>query len=239
MTRSLVAAGMVRDMDSAPDRRRPRCARCGLPLATCLCALVAPTRNAVELLVLQHPREAREAKGSARLLALSLARCRVVVGEVFPAAELDALLHGDGRRTALLYPDSELAAAAPSARGAPTQLVVIDATWRKSLRMLLSNPALQALPRRALRPLGPAAYAPLRKARHPAQLSTLEASCAALASLEGDAARYGPLLDAFARFVRARAPDQLRSARGAAAAELSVVALADELSVVVDDEDDD
>jgi DTW domain-containing protein YfiP len=67
-------------------RSRPICPRCLLPVSTCVCALVAPVRNEVEVLVLQHPLEAREAKGSARLLALSLVRCRVVVGEVFEAA---------------------------------------------------------------------------------------------------------------------------------------------------------
>ena len=105
--------------------------------------------NGVDVLVVQHPREAGEAKGSARLLGLSLARCRIVVGEAFDAAALEALLHGGGRRSVLVYPQAELAPAQASDE-APTQLVVLDATWRKSLRMLLVNPALRALPRLSL-----------------------------------------------------------------------------------------
>ena len=66
--------------------RRPRCERCALPLRTCLCALVTRVPNDVDVLLLQHPDEAREAKGSARLLRLSLARCRVAVGDVFEPA---------------------------------------------------------------------------------------------------------------------------------------------------------
>src|SRR6185503_20191885 len=86
----------------SPPLRRPRCDRCALPLRTCVCALVVPARNDVDVLVLQHPDEAREAKGSARLLRLSLARCRVVVGEVFEAAALLQLLDGDVSGSALL-----------------------------------------------------------------------------------------------------------------------------------------
>ena len=183
---------------------RPRCACCALPARTCLCALVTPVRNDVEVLVLQHPDEVRQAKGSARLLRLSLARCRVVVGEVFEAAALLEMLDGDVSGNALLYP-ADTAAGAPTglARALPRRLVVLDGTWRKSLRMLRANPLLQTLPRWPLGPVPPTRYRALRKARLPAQLSTLEATCAALAQVEAAPARYAPLLAAFDRFVAA------------------------------------
>jgi DTW domain-containing protein len=190
--------------------RRSRCDRCALPLRTCLCALVAPVNNAVDVLVLQHPDEVGEAKGSLRLLRLSLARCRVVVGEAFEPAVLRALLGGDVSGSALLYPagtEAGTADLAPAA--APRQLVVLDGTWRKSLRMLCANPLLQSLPRWSVAPSDAARhaahYAALRKARRPDQLSTLEATCAALAAIEGAPTRYAPLLDAFGRFVADRA----------------------------------
>ena len=91
----------------------------------------------------------------------------------------------------------------PAAR--PSCLVVLDGTWRKSLRMLHANPLLQSLPRWAIAVDGPARYAALRQARLPTQLSTLEAACAALADVEDAPARYAPLLDAFDRFVADRA----------------------------------
>jgi DTW domain-containing protein len=188
---------------------RPHCPACALPLATCLCALVARVDNRVPLLVLQHPREAREAKGSARLLARCLARCRVVVGEDFDDATLAPLLRGEARRSVLLYPPDDGAAGTPVDAtalrdDAALQLVVLDATWRKSLRLLRTHPLLQGLPRMALAPAAPGRYAPLRKARRPDQLSTLEASCRALGQLEGEPARYLPVLDAFDRFVADR-----------------------------------
>ena len=189
---------------SDTSSRRPRCDRCALPARTCLCALVTPVRNDVEVLVLQHPDEAREAKGSARLLRLSLARCRVVVGEIFEPAALLELLDGDVSGNALLYP-ADTAARAPTggSRLRPRRLVVLDGTWRKSLRMLHANPLLQTLPRWPLGAVPPGRYGALRKARLPVQLSTLEATCAALAEVEAAPARYAPLLAAFDRFVAA------------------------------------
>ena len=193
--------------------RRAACPRCARPAATCLCALAAPTPNALPVLVLQHPREAREAKGSARLLALSLARCRVEIGERFDDARLHALLHAEGRRSVLLYPVVELVPAPASIDGAPpTQLVVLDGTWRKCLRMLLAHPLLQALPRQRLRSPPDSAYRSLRKAPRAGLLSTLEATALALGELEQAPARYDALRRAFAAFVADGAARQTRSA---------------------------
>ena len=199
--------------DTPPSStRRPCCERCGLPARTCVCALVARVDNDVDVLVLQHPDEADEAKNSARLLRLGLARCRVVVGEVFEPAKLLALLGGDVSGNALLYPADTVTGTGPTQELArPRCLVVLDGTWRKSIRMLHANPLLQSLPRWAIAPSEPTRYAALRKARLPAQLSTLEATCAALADIEAAPARYEPLLAAFERFVA----DRASRARGA------------------------
>ena len=154
--------------------------------------------------MLQHPQEQRQAKNSVAMLRLSLARCEVVVGERFAPEELAALLHRPGRDTRLLYPDVP-AAPAPSrlevAGGVPVRLVVIDATWRKSLRMLLEHPALAALPRLSLDAPAPTCYRAIRAARRADQVSTLEATVQALAMLEGPSFDAAPLLDAFGRFV--------------------------------------
>ena len=185
--------------------RRPHCNHCDLPLRTCVCALVTRVPNDVDVLVLQHPDEAREAKGSARLLRLSLARCRVVVGAVFEPAALLALLDGDVSGSALLYPAATAQVSdVPSSRALaarPVRLVVLDGTWRKSAGLLRANALLQSLPRWTVEPDAPARYRALRKAPRTSQLSTLEATCAALSAIEAAPARYTPLLDAFDRFV--------------------------------------
>lgn len=194
---------------------RATCPRCLRPQATCLCALVQPTAHRTEVLVLQHPQEQRQAKNSVALLRLSLACCQVVVGERFAPEVLQALLHRPGTDTRLLYPDVPSAPAPPAsavAVGMPLRLVVLDATWRKSLRMLLEHPALAALPRLALEAPVPTRYRAIRAARRSDQVSTLEATVQALAMAEGPSFDGTPLLDAFGRFVAGVAARQTRPA---------------------------
>ena len=182
---------------------------------TCLCALAQPTAHRTEVLVLQHPQEQHQAKNSVALLRLSLANCEVVVGERFSPEALAALLQRPGRHTRLLYPDVP-AAPAPAApqttAGAPVRLVVIDATWRKSLRMLVEHPGLAALPRLSLHAPAPSCYGAIRAARRADQISTLEATVQALAMLEGPSFDAAPLLDAFGRFVAGVATRQRTAA---------------------------
>jgi DTW domain-containing protein YfiP len=184
------------------------CATCQRPLITCLCRWVTPVVHATDVLILQHPLEAHHAKNTARLLHLSLTRSRLQVGEVFDPSVLDST-----RLPVLLYPPDRTGnpvAGAGVGVGEMTagawplphhvQLVVLDATWRKSRKMLHLNPWLGALPRLSLDDSHPSRYA-IRKAHQPGQLSTLEAVCAALARLEGETAGLAPLLVAFGGFV--------------------------------------
>ncbi|MBC7917525.1 MAG: DTW domain-containing protein [Rhodoferax sp.] len=186
---------------------RANCPRCLRPQAACICGFITPTPPSCEVLILQHPLEEHHAKNSARLLHLSLPGSRLVVGEVFDDAALQALMP-EPRYTVLLYPPTEyedhavpeLLDTAQLSDLQNVRLVVLDATWRKSRKMLHLSPALQRLPRLALDDVPAARYA-IRKAHKPGQLSTLEATCAALAQLKGNAARWEPLLAAFDGFV--------------------------------------
>ena len=177
---------------------------------------------------MQHPLEVANAKGSARLLHLSLPHSRLITGEAFDAVALQALLMAPldplataplplqgatqpRRRAILLYPDTQTN---PSPDLSPPpdlhpdevrdpsrlRLIVLDGTWRKSRKMLYQNPLLQQLPRLALRDLPPSHYL-IRKAHLPDQLSTLEATCAALIQLEGSVIQFQKLLTAFDGFV--------------------------------------
>ena len=212
----------------AHQPRRPACATCLRPQSACICRWITPVAHPVEVLILQHPLEVNHAKGSARLLHLSLAGSRLLTGEVFdlptllgaPAAHAAAADTASAaapasasgpRRSILLYPDTppgpagDLAAPPPLAPAwllapARLRLVVLDGTWRKSRKLLQLNPALQRLPRLALQGM-PASRYLIRKAHRPDQLSTLEATCAALAQLEGGMQRFAPLLAAFDGFV--------------------------------------
>jgi DTW domain-containing protein YfiP len=178
--------------------------------STCICALAVPTPHTTDVLILQHPMEVHHAKNTARLLHLSLPGSRMVVGEAFDDAQLQALVP-PGNTAVLLYPpqhDDHECTTPPCVPAPPITLIVLDATWRKSRKMLHTSPALQRLPRLALHDLPPSAYA-IRKAHAPGQLSTLEATCTALAQLEGDGdgAKFAPLLAAFTVFVGLRAAE--------------------------------
>ena len=196
-------------MTTTDDRpaRRPACATCLRARSACICHWVTPLASRAGLLILQHPLEVRNAKNSARLLHLCLPGSRLAVGEAFDPALLTALLGADGRTPLLLYPDTPDLPASPRLPAVPQEsltLVVLDATWRKSRKMLHVNPLLRALPRLALRDVAPSAYR-IRKAHAAHQLSTLEAAVLGLAQIEGDGARYQPLLSAFDGFVQQQA----------------------------------
>ena len=190
--------------------KRARCATCLRARSACICRWITRVEPRAALLVLQHPLEVNNAKNSARLLHLSVAGSVLAVGEAFEAGELDALLHADGRVPVLLYPDTPGDAGLPAPppfvpmEASRLRLVVLDATWRKSRKMLYLNPALQRLPRLALVDVAPSSYR-IRKAHAPHQLSSLEAAAQALAQLEGNDAAFQPLLLAFGGFVQQQA----------------------------------
>lgn len=166
---------------------RPRCEACRRPPATCLCARVVPVEHTTPVLILQHPLEVDHAKGTGRLLHLSLRDSRLEVGEAFDDVALQQWLGDDA---VLLYPGESDAIAPPH----PGRLVVLDATWRKSRRMLHANPRLQALPRIALNAPPASRYAS-RRAHSPEQRSTLEATLLMLALLDGGHPSHAQLLE--------------------------------------------
>lgn len=200
--------------------KRLTCPVCLRPQSTCICQWITPTVHQVEVVILQHPLEVNNAKGSARLLHLSLPHSALLTGEVFATDTLQALISAPlqpqataspPKYTILLYPDSPQDQAlglpappvlAPEQVSDPSclRLIVLDGTWRKSRKMLYLNPLLHHLPRLALRDMPASSYR-IRKAHKPDQLSTLEATCAALAQLEGGAEPFAPLLAAFDGFV--------------------------------------
>lgn len=157
---------------------RAGCADCGLPRRTCLCGLVRPVSHRLGIRVLQHPDESTQAKGTVRLLQRCLQDCELQVGEQWAAPPWP--LNGCW----LLYPGGD---AAPTEAAAPRSLLLLDASWRHSRKLMHLNPWLQDLPRYALRSPPPSIYGELRKAQGPAQLSSLEAVAQALLELEGNA----------------------------------------------------
>jgi DTW domain-containing protein YfiP len=211
--------------------KRVVCSRCLRAQRTCICNWCVTIEHTTEVLILQHPLEVHQAKGTARLLHLCLPKSRIVVGEEFDAQSLHSLLHdpwppatGELQNSlspypVLLYPpaagagsnEPDVLPASPAEHAGPCRLIVLDGTWRKSRKMLHRNPQLERLPRLSLSDFPSSAYH-IRKAHRPEQLSTLEAACHALMRLEKNVERFQPLLNAFAGFVAQHAHDAQKSA---------------------------
>lgn len=184
------------------------CSRCLRAQRSCICVWTCDITPAAQVLILQHPMETHQAKGSARLLHLCLRDSVLAQGECFGEEALHDLLHPAVQsplvQPVLLYPyargESPSRPMPDVIRPGRVRLVVLDATWRKSRKMLHLNPMLQCLPRLPLTDPPSTRYC-IRKAQRTGQLSTLEATCHALAQLEDNAQKYQPLLDAFDGFV--------------------------------------
>lgn len=198
-------------MNAGSETRRLLCARCGRAEKTCICHWSLDIAALVEVVILQHPLEQKQVKGSAGLLHLSLKNSQMQVAELFDEAALNEILQAAGKTPVLLYPpfsdsDRHILSAAPilseEMLAAPEncRLIVLDGTWRKSRKMLYLNRPLQTLPRLSLID-APASHYHIRKAHRVDQLSTLEASCYALMQLEKNIEKYTPLLDAFDGFI--------------------------------------
>lgn len=158
----------------------------------------------MEVLILMHPDEAGHAKNTGQLLHLCLPGSRIIVGEQFDPALLLAPWNRDTVAPAvpwLLYPETPNG---PGGRNTNlphrpcTRLVILDATWRKSRRMMTANPTLAQLPRLALDDVAASGYA-IRKAHAPHQLSTLEAAHLGLRKL----APLNPSLDVLGEAMQA------------------------------------
>ncbi|TKB45727.1 tRNA-uridine aminocarboxypropyltransferase [Thalassotalea mangrovi] len=181
---------------------RQYCIRCQRPLVTCVCEFTSTTDNRVEILLLQHKSEEKQAKGTARLLALSLQHCQVFVGENFSQdRELNALINEPGYQTCLLYPgkNSEVVQPRPDETLTKLRLVVLDGTWKKAYKMLQLSTNLHDLPQLTLPQQFTSNYH-IRKHHDPRGLSTLESTVHALGILENNPDTYRGILSGFKQF---------------------------------------
>src|SRR5690606_22829979 len=131
-----------------PYHSMPReiCSTCQRPLKVCYCSALVHIPNRIKVLIIQHPLEQKHPFNTGRMAHLCLDNSELIVAEQLSDEELAQLLKP---RSALLYPSlswlpevEQLQSGTPQAE-ALEQLVVIDATWRKSKKMLHLHPILQ------------------------------------------------------------------------------------------------
>jgi len=188
---------------------RPTCLRCLRPEPFCVCSELVPAPSRTRVVILQHPREARLAICSAWLTRIALENAEIRRGVRFdddPGVAAAAATPG----AAVLFPGEGAAPAASRAADPPPVLLVVDGTWHQAGKILEASALLRGLPRLAVDAGRPSGYRELRREPGREHLSTLEAVALALGDLEGDPARFAPMVEAFRRLVDL----QLACARG-------------------------
>ena len=82
------------------------CKQCQRPIIACICNFTCRIDNPTAVLVLQHPSEVKQTKGTVALLSRSLSHCKVLVGENFSQHdELNTMLANN--QALLLYPNAQ------------------------------------------------------------------------------------------------------------------------------------
>ncbi len=164
--------------------KRASCKTCQFPLSTCICSALVTLKNQIEIWVIQTPSEVKNAKNTARIAELCLARYHALVAN--EPSDLAQLKQADGNKV-LVYPDHpDLSLgefiAEPTTKSIQ-HLVFIDTTWPKSYKILKNFPYLHTLPRLCFETLTPSGYL-IRKTRRSHSMSTLEAIAQALETTE-------------------------------------------------------
>jgi len=184
---------------------RPLCKTCQRPKLACICPFISPVNNSILVVVLLHPKEVNQSKGTLPLLAHSLSNRLVIEGENFSENEqLNDILVQYKHRVALLYP-SETAAVLSSSSVDFSDgnkykcLILLDATWKKAFRMYMLSTNLKSIDHIALSANIVGQYK-IRKTNKKNALSTLEACCYALGVLESSPEKYVNLLQNFVDF---------------------------------------
>lgn len=182
------------------------CKHCERPEKTCICRYFSSTANSVNVIVLQHPSEVKQSKGSLPILKHSLQNCTVYVGEDFSQNEhLNNVLNTHRNEIALLYP-SDNAKELKQFSGINSELnvklnylIVLDGTWKKAYKLFQLNSFLHQITHVKL-PNALESLYQIRKTNKLGALSTLEACCHALSCLEGDELKYQKILNNFVEF---------------------------------------
>lgn len=210
---------------------RTLCLACKRPERACICDFIVKITNKIPVIVLQHPKEENQMKGTVALLSRSLQSCEVIVADnVDQVQKFDDLQKK--RQLILLYPSEQATtlSAVTLPHGVhtdennveagnkckPLSLVIIDGTWKKAYRMFMLSKKLQNLPQVCLpKSIACSGNYSIRKVAKKNTLSSLEATCYALAMLESAdsetrtsttviapnfAGQYQPLLEKFKLF---------------------------------------
>ncbi len=183
--------------DERAGSGRPTCARCLRPAVVCYCAHVVSIPARTRVVLLQHPREEGRPIGTAHMASLCLPSASVHVGTHFDDALILEEVLADAQRPAyLLYPGEHARDIVREPPREPITLVVVDGTWAQAKKLVKTNARLAAMPRVSFVPPSPSEYR-IRREPKETYLSTLESLVLVLGALEGDTAKFAPMLAPF------------------------------------------
>lgn len=178
----------------SPDAKRKRCNRCLRPLSVCYCSQIpCQQNNDWPVYIIQDTKESAHAIGTARIAALSLRNCQLITinpDNNTPSTDMDALRL---LQPVLVYPGDDAHDVSELFGTPAAPLVFIDASWRRSRKILLTQPWIADLPRYALGAGQPSRYR-IRQQPTRSAMSTLEAIVYTLQQLENEPARFDSLL---------------------------------------------
>jgi DTW domain-containing protein YfiP len=163
---------------------RELCLGCRRAMDHCWCPEVVPFEVGFDLAILMHPKEARVAIGTGRMVHRSVRGSELLVGESFEDdACLRRLLERPDTFPVLLFPSAQaldLSACAKDEAHAffpPDKrlcLLIVDGTWTTAKKLLRLSPRLLELPSVKFTPTEKARYDRLRKEPRLECHSTLE-----------------------------------------------------------------
>ena len=184
-----------------------------------------PIDNRLFILILQHPREKKEALATAAATRALLSRAELVVGLSWPNLARALGRSVDPKRWAVLYLGSIRPAAfgeqreviALDDRAEPAQaqeailrgldgVVVLDGTWKEAKTLWWRNPWLLKLHRLVLNPPRKSRYGRIRREPRREALSTIEAVGLLMKHLDGGLEVEARLLEALDRLIAEARP---------------------------------
>ena len=178
--------------------KRAFCSQCNKASAACICASICALDNQYFLHILQDPSEQNKAIGTARILDLSLSKVKLTVGHIFDTAEFDL------DNTFLVFPSEEASSVNKLQQAQQinqhSQFILLDGSWKKAYKLLMTNPFLQTLPKVMINIENKSNYR-LRKSPREDGLSTVEAGYHLLSELADDTEKYIPLLAVFNKMI--------------------------------------
>ena len=183
-------------------------------------ASAQPIDNRIFVLILQHPREKKEALATAAVTRAMLSRAELVVGLSWPNLSQALGRRVDAKRWAVLY----LGSSRPARLGLGREVigldrrgeaatdqeamlkgidgvVVLDGTWKEAKTLWWRNPWLLKLRRLVLNPQRQSRYGRIRREPRREALSTLEATALLLRHLDGGPEVAAALLGALDRLL--------------------------------------